>query len=161
MLGFTQFIGSPFVAAVKQRIDGRDKGLVIPQAWSASLLGSPYVRTVGATYDVETINAVGFLLDRKRIASGDRIGHVYFEGDYGENALTGAKAAAKEAGLTVVEQKKRRRRPPRRRSRPPSETPDATDPYEARLRTLHGGRRPPLSGQTVGRPEGRLGWKHG
>lgn len=105
VLGFTQFIGSPFVAAVKQRIDGQDKGLVVPQAWSASLLGSPYIRTVGATYDVETINAIGFLLDQKRIASGDKIGHVYFEGDYGENALTGAKAAAAESGLTVVEQK--------------------------------------------------------
>ncbi|MFD9307534.1 ABC transporter substrate-binding protein [Streptomyces sp. NPDC060048] len=105
VLGFTQFIGSPFVAAVEQRIDGQDKGLVIPQAWSASLLGSPYIRTVGATYDIETVNAVGFLLDEKRIASGDKVGHVYFEGDYGENALTGAKHAAKEAGLTIVEQK--------------------------------------------------------
>lgn len=105
VLGYTQFIGSPFVAAVKQRIDGQDKGLVIPQAWSASLLGSPYIRTVGATYDIETINAIGFLLDEKRIASGDKIGHVYFEGDYGENALAGAKHAASKAGLTIVEQK--------------------------------------------------------
>ncbi|WP_373684858.1 ABC transporter substrate-binding protein [Streptomyces lunaelactis] len=105
VLGFAQFIGSPFVAAVKQRIDGQDKGLVLPQAWSASLLGSPYVRVVGATYDIETINAVDYLLAQKRIAKGDRIGHVYFEGDYGENALTGSKYAAGQAGLTVVEQK--------------------------------------------------------
>lgn len=105
VLGFAQFIGSPFVAAAKDRIDGQDKGLVIPQAWSASLLGSPSIRTVGATYDIETANAIGFLLDGKRIASGDKIGHVYFEGDYGENALAGAKHAAKEAGLTIVEQK--------------------------------------------------------
>ncbi|MEV6650913.1 ABC transporter substrate-binding protein [Streptomyces sp. NPDC051219] len=105
VLGFAQFIGSPFVAAVKQRIDGQDKGLVLPQAWSASLLGSPYVRVVGATYDIETINAVDYLLGAKRIAKGDKIGHVYFEGDYGENALAGSKFAAKEAGLTVVEQK--------------------------------------------------------
>ncbi|MGW6856478.1 ABC transporter substrate-binding protein [Streptomyces xanthophaeus] len=105
VLGFAQFIGSPFVAAVKDRIDGQDKGLVVPQAWSASLLGSPSIRTIGATYDIETVNAIGYLLDEKRIASGDKIGHVYFEGDYGENALAGAKHAAKEAGLTVVEQK--------------------------------------------------------
>ncbi|WP_373685185.1 ABC transporter substrate-binding protein [Streptomyces lunaelactis] len=105
VLGFAQFIGSPFVAAVKQRIDGQDKGLVLPQAWSASLLGSPYVRVVGATYDIETINAVDYLLTQKRIAKGDKIGHVYFEGDYGENALTGSKYAAGQAGLTVVEQK--------------------------------------------------------
>jgi ABC-type branched-subunit amino acid transport system substrate-binding protein len=36
VLGFTQFIGSPFVASVKQRIDSQDKGLVLPQAWSAT-----------------------------------------------------------------------------------------------------------------------------
>ncbi|MEU8566550.1 ABC transporter substrate-binding protein [Streptomyces cyaneofuscatus] len=105
VLGFAQFIGSPFVAAVEQRIDGKDKGLVLPQAWSANLLGSPYIRVVGATYDVETINLIDHLLKEKRIAKGDKIGHVYFEGDYGENALTGSKHAAKEAGLTVVEQK--------------------------------------------------------
>ncbi|MFI8435580.1 ABC transporter substrate-binding protein [Streptomyces sp. NPDC079020] len=105
VLGFTQFIGSAFVAAVEQRIDGQDKGLVLPQAWSANLLGSSYVRVVGATYDIETINLIDYLLAEKRIAKGDRIGHVYFEGDYGENALAGSKYAAKELGLTVVEQK--------------------------------------------------------
>ena len=105
VLGFTQFIGSPFVAAVKQRIDGQDKGLVLPQAWSATLLGSPYIRVIGSTYDVETINAVDFLMKEKGIKKGDKIGHVYFEGDYGENALTGSKYMAKKSGLTVVEQK--------------------------------------------------------
>ena len=105
VLGFVQFIGSPFVAAVEQRIDGQDKGLVLPQAWSANLLGSTYVRVIGATYDIETINLVDYLLDQKRITKGDKIGHVYFEGDYGENALVGSKYAAKQAGLTVVEQK--------------------------------------------------------
>jgi len=105
VLGFAQFIGSPFVAAVKQRVDGRDKGLVLPQAWSASLLGSPYIRVIGSTYDIETINAVDFLIQEKGIKKGDKIGHVYFEGDYGESALAGSKHMAKEAGLTVVEQK--------------------------------------------------------
>lgn len=105
VLGFAQFIGSPFVAAVEKRIDGQDKGLVLPQAWSANLLGSPYVRVVGATYDIETINAIDYLLTQKRIAKGDKIGHVYFEGDYGENALVGSEYAAEQAGLTVVEQK--------------------------------------------------------
>ncbi|KUN22407.1 ABC transporter [Streptomyces antibioticus] len=105
VLGFAQFIGSPFVAAVKQRVDGGDKGLVLPQAWSASLLGSPYIRVIGSTYDIETINAVDFLIQEKGIKKGDKIGHVYFEGDYGESALAGSKHMAKEAGLTVVEQK--------------------------------------------------------
>ncbi|MFS8201347.1 ABC transporter substrate-binding protein [Streptomyces sp. CWNU-52B] len=105
VLGFAQFIGSPFVAAVEKRIDGQDKGLVLPQAWSSALLGSPYIRVIGSTYDIETINAVDFLMKEKGLKKGDKLGHVYFEGDYGESALIGSKHIAKEAGLTVVEQK--------------------------------------------------------
>ncbi|UGY94355.1 ABC transporter substrate-binding protein [Streptomyces gobiensis] len=104
VLGFVQFIGSPYVSATKGRI-GKDKALVVPQAWAASLLGSEYIRTIGATYDIETINAVNFLVEEKGIKNGDKIGHVYFEGDYGENALEGSKYAAKKAGLTIVGQK--------------------------------------------------------
>ncbi|MFK4071485.1 ABC transporter substrate-binding protein [Streptomyces sp. NPDC029674] len=104
VLGFAQFIGSPFVAAVKQRIDG-SKALVLPQAWSANLLGSPYVRVIGSTYDLETINAIDFLMKEKGLKKGDKLGHVYFEGDYGESALKGSKHMAEDAGLTVVEQK--------------------------------------------------------
>ncbi len=104
VLGFSQFIGSPFVAAVKQRIDA-DKPLVIPQAWSASLLGSNYVRVLGSTYDIETINAIDFLMKEKGLKKGDKLGHVYFEGDYGENALSGSKYMAEQNGLTIVEQK--------------------------------------------------------
>jgi ABC-type branched-subunit amino acid transport system substrate-binding protein len=105
VLGFVQFIGSPFVAAVKQRIDGQDKDVVLPQAWSSALLGSPYIRVIGSTYDLETINAVDFLIKKKGLKKGDRIGHVYFEGDYGESALVGSQYMAQQAGLTVVEQK--------------------------------------------------------
>ncbi|MEU6844957.1 ABC transporter substrate-binding protein [Streptomyces sp. NPDC046716] len=104
VLGFTQFIGSPFVAAVEKRIS-QDKALVLPQAWSANLLGDPYVRVIGSTYDYETINAVDFLIKEKGLKKGDKLGHVYFEGDYGENALKGSKFIAEKAGLTVVEQK--------------------------------------------------------
>ncbi|MFC7303264.1 ABC transporter substrate-binding protein [Streptomyces monticola] len=105
VLGFAQFIGSPFVAAVKQRIDSQDKALVIPQAWSASLLGSPYIRVLGSTYDIETINAIDFLMKEKGLKKGDKLGHVYFEGDYGENSLAGSRHMAEESGLTIVEQK--------------------------------------------------------
>src|SRR6266545_8198574 len=60
---------------------------------------------VGVTYDVEMINAVGYLLKNKGLAKGDKIGHIYHEGPYGENALAGSKAAADKAGLQIVEQK--------------------------------------------------------
>ncbi|MEV6103985.1 ABC transporter substrate-binding protein [Streptomyces sp. NPDC051940] len=105
VIGFSQFIGSPFVAAVKQRIDTQDKALVIPQAWSSHLLGSESIRQIGATYDVEMINAVEFLVTDMGIKESDKVGHVYFEGDYGESALAGAKFAADKHGLSIVEQK--------------------------------------------------------
>ncbi|MHC0431941.1 ABC transporter substrate-binding protein [Streptomyces sp. O3] len=104
VLGYAQFIGSPFVAAVKQRNED-SKALIVPQAWSAALLGSEYIRVVGSTYDIETINAIDFLMKEKGVKEGDKIGHVYFEGDYGENALEGSRHMAKQSGLTVVEQK--------------------------------------------------------
>ncbi|CAM5341841.1 ABC transporter substrate-binding protein OS=Streptomyces alboniger OX=132473 GN=CP975_29910 PE=3 SV=1 [Streptomyces alboniger] len=104
VLGFTQFIGSPFVAAVEQRIKS-NKGLVLPQAWSSNLLGNQYIRMIGSTYDLETINAIDFLMKEKGLKKGDKLGHVYFEGDYGESALKGSEYMADEAGLTVVEQK--------------------------------------------------------
>ncbi|WP_320784274.1 ABC transporter substrate-binding protein [Streptomyces sp. CRN 30] len=105
VLGFPQFLGSPFVAAVEQRVEDRDKALVLPQAWAHSLLGSPYIRVIGSTYDVETINAIDFLMKEEGIAAGDKVGHVYFEGDYGESAVEGSRHMAREAGLTLVEQK--------------------------------------------------------
>ncbi|MGW7514004.1 ABC transporter substrate-binding protein [Streptomyces sp. NPDC054796] len=105
VLGFVQFLGSPFVSAAKSRIEKEDKVLVIPMAWSASLLGDEHIRVIGATYDVETANAVDFLVKEKGLKKGDKVGHVYFEGDYGENALEGAEEAAKKHGLTLVKQK--------------------------------------------------------
>ncbi len=45
------------------------------------------------------------LLEDGKIAKGDKIGQVYFEGEYGENGLQGTEAFAEENGMTVVEQK--------------------------------------------------------
>ena len=40
-----------------------------------------------------------------RVAAGDTVGHVYLEGDYGENALAGTRYAAEQLGVTIAEQK--------------------------------------------------------
>ncbi|NUP76688.1 MAG: ABC transporter substrate-binding protein [Nonomuraea sp.] len=99
-----QFIGSPMVTALKDKIT-TDKILTIPMAWATGLLGSESIQVTGTTYDVDMINGVDFLVKEKGIKSGDKIGHLYFEGDYGESALAGSKYAAGELGLTLVEQK--------------------------------------------------------
>jgi ABC-type branched-subunit amino acid transport system substrate-binding protein len=51
------------------------------------------------------INGLDYLLKQGKLKQGDKIGHVYFEGEYGENGLKGSKYFASKNGMTVVEQK--------------------------------------------------------
>ncbi|KOV72157.1 ABC transporter [Streptomyces sp. AS58] len=104
VVALPQVIGSPVMAALIDDIE-KDSMLTFPQAWAASLLGKQAVQVLGTTYDVDMIAAVDFLTRTKGLKKGDKIGHVYFEGDYGANALEGSTWAAERAGLSVVEQK--------------------------------------------------------
>ncbi|MFG3659162.1 ABC transporter substrate-binding protein [Streptomyces sp. NPDC047706] len=104
VVALPQVIGSPVVAALIDDIE-RDSMLTFPQAWAASLLGKDSVQVLGTTYDVDMIAAVDFLARTKGLKKGDKIGHVYFEGDYGANALEGSTWAAERAGMTVTGQK--------------------------------------------------------
>ncbi|MGV9273132.1 ABC transporter substrate-binding protein [Streptomyces griseosporeus] len=104
VVALPQVIGSPVVAALLDDID-RDHMLTFPQAWAASLLGKDSVQVIGTTYDIDMISAVDFLTRTKGLKKGDTIGHVYFEGDYGANALAGSTWAAKKAGLKIEGQK--------------------------------------------------------
>jgi ABC-type branched-subunit amino acid transport system substrate-binding protein len=74
-------------------------------SFSSSLLDNPYVVVTGATYDIEMINAIQWLLDEGRLAPGDTVGHIYLEGDYGENALAGTHYAAERLGVSISEQR--------------------------------------------------------
>ncbi|MFF9275926.1 ABC transporter substrate-binding protein [Streptomyces griseosporeus] len=104
VVALPQVIGSPVVSALLDDID-RDHMLTFPQAWAASLLGKDSVQVIGTTYDIDMISAVDFLTRTKGLKKGDTIGHVYFEGDYGANALEGSTWAAKKAGLKIEGQK--------------------------------------------------------
>ncbi|MGP2436314.1 ABC transporter substrate-binding protein [Streptomyces sp. JW3] len=104
VIALPQVIGSPVVAALLDDIQ-RDDMLTFPQAWAASLLDKDAVQVLGTTYDLDMIAAVDYLTRTKKVAKGDTIGHVYFEGDYGANALEGSEWAGKKAGVEVVGQK--------------------------------------------------------
>ncbi|WP_432136473.1 MULTISPECIES: ABC transporter substrate-binding protein [unclassified Streptomyces] len=104
VVALPQVIGSPVVAALLDDI-GRDQLLTFPQAWAASLLDKDAVQVIGTTYDVDMIAAVDYLVRTKGLKKGDTIGHVYFEGDYGSNALEGSTWAAERAGMKVAGQK--------------------------------------------------------
>jgi ABC-type branched-subunit amino acid transport system substrate-binding protein len=104
VVGLQQLLGSPITAALLPTLKS-DSMVSMLAAWPSSLLSNEFVIEVGTSYDVEMINGLGKLMDEGKIKKGDKIGHVYFEGEYGENGLLGSKQFAKDNGMTVVEQK--------------------------------------------------------
>jgi len=104
VLAIEQLIGSPIVTALSPQIL-QDKMLTAPAAWATSLLQNPFVQITGATYAVEMINGVDYLVKNKGLKSGDKLGVIYQDSEYGADGANGAKYAAQKNGLTVVEQK--------------------------------------------------------
>jgi len=104
VLGMQTVLGSPIISALKPTVD-QDNMYVGVAGWSASVLGDERLQLLGTTYDVEAIAGLDYLMRNKGIKSGDKIGHVYFEGDFGENALKGSQYLAGQKGLTIVGQK--------------------------------------------------------
>jgi len=99
-----QMLGSPMTAALLPTLK-RDSMLSMLAAWPSGLLGEEVIGILGATYDIETENGLEFAMKAGKLKEGDKIGHIYFEGDYGESGLEGSKRFAEANGMTVVEQK--------------------------------------------------------
>lgn len=103
VLGMEQLLGSPINAALKSNIES-DKMFTIPVSWASTILDNPNNMIVGTTYDLELINGVSWLMKNKGLQKGDKIGHIYIQGEYGEDGLLGSKYAAQQEGLTLVPQ---------------------------------------------------------
>ena len=103
VLAFDEVLGSQVLDALRPSID-EDEVLTLAVSFSSSLLDSPHMVVTGATYDVEMIDAVQWLMDEGHVADGDTVGHIYLEGDYGENALSGSQYAADDLGIEISEQ---------------------------------------------------------
>jgi len=102
VLAIEQTVGSPINTGLVQQF-AADKMVNIPAAWAQSLTEDPQNAVVGATYEVEMINVLGYLLEEGEIAEGDTIGHIYFEGEYGEGGLAGSRYFAEQHDMDVVE----------------------------------------------------------
>jgi ABC-type branched-subunit amino acid transport system substrate-binding protein len=102
--GFLEMLGSSVIAALSG--DVNEKGVTtLAVSWSSELLGQPHVVIVGTTYDLEIINGLDWMLEKGMLTKGDTIGHIYIEGDYGGNGLTGSRYFAKQNGLKVAAEK--------------------------------------------------------
>ena len=104
ILALQQTIGSPLNTALAQNLTA-DKMINLPSAWARNLTAVEGNTVVGAVYDIELYNGLQYALDKGLIKKGDKLGHIYFEGEYGANGLAGSKAFAAKNGMTVVEQK--------------------------------------------------------
>lgn len=103
VLALQQLLGSPESAALLPSIE-RDGIYTEIAGWPGGLLSNKYTQITGATYDIEAINAIDWLVKTGKLKSGDSVGDVYFQGDYGQNALAGVQYAAGKNGLKVVAQ---------------------------------------------------------
>lgn len=104
ILAMQQTIGSPINTALEPSYTA-DKIVNIPSAWARNLTVPPGNAVTGATYDVEMVNVMDYALKQGKIKPGDKIGHIYFEGEYGANGLAGSKYFAGKHGMTVIESK--------------------------------------------------------
>jgi ABC-type branched-subunit amino acid transport system substrate-binding protein len=102
--GLQQLLGSPITAALLPTLKS-DSMLSLLSAWPSSLLGNDFIIEIGAPYDIELINGLDYIKGKGMIKEGDKLGHLYYEGEYGENGLKGSKFYASKNGMTVVEQK--------------------------------------------------------
>jgi ABC-type branched-subunit amino acid transport system substrate-binding protein len=104
VLAMQQTIGSPINTALEATYEA-DQIINLPSAWARNLTKLEGNTVVGAVYDVEMYNGLQYALDAGLIKAGDKLGHIYFEGEYGANGLAGSKAFAANNDMTVVEQK--------------------------------------------------------
>ncbi len=102
ILALQHTIGSPINTALADQLQA-DKIVNIPEAWARNLTQNPENAVVGATYDVEMINGLDYLLKQGKIKEGDKLGHIYFEGEYGANGLAGSKYFASQHKMTIDE----------------------------------------------------------
>jgi len=104
VLAMQQTIGSPINTALGDTYT-QDSIVNLPSAWARNLTSFPGNGVVGATYDVEMTNGLGYALEKGLIKEGDTLGHIYFEGEYGANGLAGSKYFAGKHKMKVVEAK--------------------------------------------------------
>jgi ABC-type branched-subunit amino acid transport system substrate-binding protein len=101
VLALQHVVGSPINAKLLPSY-AQDTMTTFPVSWASSLLKNPYVVMVGATYDVEMVNGIDWLVKAKGLKAGDKIGHIYQEGEYGVNGYAGSRYAAQHLGLQLV-----------------------------------------------------------
>ena len=102
VVAMIQVNGSPILAALKQRLTS-DQMLSIPSATASQNLDSDVILMIGQTYDVEMINGLAYLQQEGLIKDGDKVGQIYVDSEYGQNAILGTKYYTDQHDMELVE----------------------------------------------------------
>jgi ABC-type branched-subunit amino acid transport system substrate-binding protein len=101
VLGLLQVVGSDITSKITPDML-QQQVMAAPTSWSSDLLGNPYMVVVGATYDLDVINSLDYLVRQGMLHQGDVIGHIYNDDpEYGGNALLGSQFVADKMGLQL------------------------------------------------------------
>ncbi|CNG23688.1 urea-binding protein [Mycobacterium tuberculosis] len=100
VLAYQISVGSPTSLAIRPELEDH-RVMAIAMSWSPELGRSPALVVPGTYFDAEAIDAFDYLVERGDIERGDTVGHVYFQGDFGEPALAGLRYAGRRNGVTV------------------------------------------------------------
>ena len=101
ILGMRAVYGSAVVSAVLDRIHDSDM-LMAPTSFAGQLLGDPNLVVFGPTFGTMVINGLDFLKSKGDIKPNDKIGHLYLEGELGEDSLAGSTFYADRHDMEVV-----------------------------------------------------------
>jgi len=101
VLAFQNILGSAPTTALSAQLADDDM-LVVTHGQGQELLGDDHILITGATFDLEALNGLGYLLENGLIEEGGTIGHIYLEGAYGEGVLAGVEAFGEEHGTTIA-----------------------------------------------------------
>ncbi|WP_131744710.1 ABC transporter substrate-binding protein [Frankia sp. Cppng1_Ct_nod] len=104
VLAIEQLLGSPMATKLGPSIDS-DQIVTMAETWAPALTDNRYYMIVGATYDIQMINGIDYLIQQHKIKDGGAIGHIYHNSELGMSALLGSTYMAKRHGLGLVEQK--------------------------------------------------------
>jgi ABC-type branched-subunit amino acid transport system substrate-binding protein len=103
VLGFVQIVGAQIAESIEDDIL-HQQILTAPTSWKSALLDNPYMMVVGATYKVDVMNGLEYLMRQGLLSRGDTVGHLHIsdENEYGDDALAGSSFAVGQLGLNLT-----------------------------------------------------------
>lgn len=101
VLAYQVLVGGSMSAAVLDQAEA-DSRLIVPSSATEHLASSEVVITPAMLYNLDAELVLEYMVENELLSSGDTLGMVYLEGDYGESAHQGAEAFAERNDITLV-----------------------------------------------------------